>query len=86
MLRLLCRFVKCNYSPYSVIWDKAFGTFKAFEVKRRRVTEEKKRAPFESGDQNHADVRNVAVLSSASNTDAPAAAHADPLGPEKCPV
>ena len=54
----------------------------------RRIgdTEEKKRAPFESGDQNHADVRNVAVLSSASNTDAPAAAHADPLGPEKCPI
>ena len=66
VLRLPCRFVKCNYSPYSVIWDKAFGTFKAFEVKRRRVAEEKKRAPFESGDQNNADDRNVAMLSSTS--------------------
>lgn len=27
-------FVKCNYSPYSSIWDKAFGTHKPFEVKK----------------------------------------------------
>jgi len=29
-------FVKCNYSPYTTVWDKVFGTFKPFEVKRRR--------------------------------------------------
>jgi len=27
-------YVKCNYSPYSTIWDRVFGTFKAFEVKQ----------------------------------------------------
>ena len=27
-------FVKCNYSPYSAVWDKAFGTHKPFAVRR----------------------------------------------------
>lgn len=25
-------FVKCNYCPYSTVWDRLFGTFKPFEV------------------------------------------------------
>ena len=29
-------FVKCNYSPYTTLWDKVFGTFKPFAVMRRR--------------------------------------------------
>jgi sterol desaturase/sphingolipid hydroxylase (fatty acid hydroxylase superfamily) len=29
-------FVKCNYSPYSVIWDKVFGTFKPFKVMKKK--------------------------------------------------
>ena len=27
-------FVRCNYSPYSTLWDKAFGTHKPFAVKK----------------------------------------------------
>ena len=27
-------YVKCNYSPYSSFWDRVFGTFKHFEVKK----------------------------------------------------
>jgi len=26
-------FVKCNYSPYGSLWDRAFGTFKPFQVR-----------------------------------------------------
>jgi len=26
-------FVKCNYCPYSTVWDRVFGTFKPFSVK-----------------------------------------------------
>jgi len=27
-------FVRCNYSPYSTLWDRVFGTYKPFEVRR----------------------------------------------------
>ena len=26
--------VRCNYSPYSALWDKVFGTHKDFAVKQ----------------------------------------------------
>lgn len=29
-------FVKCNYCPYSTVWDRVFGTYKKFEVKHRK--------------------------------------------------
>jgi len=27
-------YVRCNYSPYSTLWDRVFGTYKPFEVRR----------------------------------------------------
>lgn len=44
-------FVKCNYSPYSVIWDKAFGTHKPFAVRgvegASAAEQQRRRASFE---------------------------------------
>jgi len=39
-------FVRCNYSPYSVLWDKVFGTFKPFEIsagQKRKLNERRER-------------------------------------------
>ena len=57
-------FVRCNYSPYSTLWDRVFGTFKPFELSRAvRAAPSGTATPPEMGAAD-----NVPVLSQAGAT------------------
>ena len=58
-------YVKCNYSPYSAVWDKAFGTHKAFAVKKTR-------APTVDGAEGSAGSDGVGAAEPMYNSDADA--------------